>query len=333
MALTLSTGLPEWMGHETKGIVRRVAYVALEGGFDLGQRVDAWCKAKGAVHEDAMRFFVEQSFNLMDSSGYDTLMDPGDFNPDVVFIDTQTLAAPKVEENDNSQMTELMSRVKLFSQAMGCIFILVHHTGHQAEGRKMRERGASAQFANMDVSMMVHGSKDPDGLRRIEMRKLKSGPLVPDMGFRLQESGKSVYVTPMDVPEEIERILEDDKRKAEEADRTWNGVLYTPAEMKLLDWMWDPEHERTGVILKDVIAYMDVAEQTARKYLKKMEQGNLVRKEENKSPIHGGWMPTVYLLGNAAYDWADMGGTTGGTTHLEDPPLAVPPLRLVEEEE
>lgn len=188
LALSLaSSEIEKWMGHDAPG-EHSVAYIAMEGGFDLGQRVDAWEELNGPVKDDNLRLLVEQDFDLMKPSALETLKEIESFNPSVLIIDTQSLAAPQADENDNSSMTALMSTVKLLSQAFGCLVILVHHAGYSAD----RARGASAQFANMDVSLYVKAGSSQDDLRTLKVTKLKSGRLPDDMKFRLVESGNSV---------------------------------------------------------------------------------------------------------------------------------------------
>lgn len=199
IAMTLARGDDNWLGFPTSGEQHRVAYIAMEGGFDLGQRVQAWMQMYGAVNSENIRFLVEQPFDLMTADAAEALKGLQDFHPSVLFIDTQSLAAPKADENDNASMTALMSTVKLISQAYGCLVILVHHAGHSND----RARGASAQYANMDVSFFVKAGKEHTDPRTLIVDKLKSG-LPPDpIHFQLVESGNSVVVHRVDPIEEM----------------------------------------------------------------------------------------------------------------------------------
>ena len=169
----------------------------MEGGFDLGQRVKAWKEMYGSVDPKNVKLYIEQPFNLMTEETLDVLKQLGKFQPSVIFIDTQTLAAPGVDENSNSEMTSLLSTVKLISQMLGCLVVLVHHSGYSDKGRA---RGASSMYANMDVSMVVEGSAEAQGQRKLKMTKFKSGPLASPMHFTLQEAGQSVAVVMTEPP-------------------------------------------------------------------------------------------------------------------------------------
>ena len=190
LALSLAQGAKEWMGHKTSGDSHRIAYIAMEGGFDLAQRVDAWVQMYGEIPGDSLRLLVEQPFDLLSPSGSESLNYLKEYRPSVLFIDTQSLAAPTADENDNAAMTALMSMVKILSQGYGCLVILVHHAGYGGD----RARGASAQFANMDVSMFVKPGKLDTDVRTFTVDKLKSGPRPAPIYFLLEESGSSVAV-------------------------------------------------------------------------------------------------------------------------------------------
>jgi hypothetical protein len=265
MAMRLATGAEEWMGHKLLGTPERVAYVAMEGGFDLGQRVRAWREMHGGEPSDDILFLVEQPFDLMGPEAADALDKLDDFQPSVIFIDTQSLAAPRVDENDNSGMTSLMSNVKLMASAYGCLVMLVHHAGF---GDKGRERGASSQFANMDVSLFVKKGQSQNAVGSIKMRKLKSGPLSDDMHFVLEDSGKSVAVMQVDPIEEMQD--------------TEDTFEFSPGVLRILDILKSPDLAEDGATLDLIAKWADRSETVTRRHLKTLEEAHHVRLVERE---------------------------------------------------
>jgi len=192
LAMSLATAQDTWMG-ETIDNACQVVYVAMEGGFDLGQRIGSWMSGNTPLSTDGIRFMVEQPFNIMNNDDVKDLvadLEKARIAPGMVIFDTQSLAAPMVDENSNSEMTDFMSRVKQLSKRLGCFVLLLHHTGH---GEGARARGASAQYANLDVSLKISGGQDAV-IKKIDFEKLKFGPLPEEaIEFILQEEENSAY--------------------------------------------------------------------------------------------------------------------------------------------
>ena len=255
LALSLAQGRDTWFGHRIVEGGCRVAYVAMEGGFDLGQRVDAWTAHNGPVPADRMNFLVEEpEFSLMTKEGLDFLEYLStDYRPGLLIIDTQALAAPGLDENDNAKMSDLMGACKNISTFTGAHVMLVHHAGYSAE----RARGASSQYASMDVSFYVNTTKDEKS-KTLKMTKLKAGPLVDEMAFTLEKSQNSVVVQAADPLE----LLDEEYPEL---------VEFTPAQQKIHDVLEGLTAGGHRVTVKTVSTEADYSVRTVRPALNKLK--------------------------------------------------------------
>lgn len=250
---SLAQGKEEWFGKKIREGGARCAYVALEGEWDLKLRMQAWDIEHGPVPSDRMRWFVRDEFDFMNPTAVEALTELRDdigFHFEVLVVDTQSLSASSIDENDNSQVTALMSRLKLISRIFGCLVVLVHHAGH---GEGKRERGASAMYANMDAAMLV-SSNSGRNPRSLKMRKLKAGALIDDMSFALVESGPSVVIehtTPQEtLQEEYPDLFE-----------------WTPAQARILDIIKGNTDYQRASYVKDVALAADVTDRTVKRAL------------------------------------------------------------------
>ena len=272
---SLAQGKESWFGHKIREGGARCAYVALEGEWDLKLRMQAWDAAFGTVPSDRMRWFVRDEFDFMNPSAVEALTELRDdigFHFEVLVVDTQSLAAASIDENDNSQVTALMSRLKLISRIFGCLVVLVHHAGH---GEGKRERGASSMFANMDASMLVSSNKGRNP-RKLTMRKLKAGALIDDMSFALVESGPSVVIEHT-TPEEIIQGEYPDTFE------------WTPAQARILDIIKGNTENLKASYARDLGTAADVSQRTVKSALKLFVEAEQVRSIEHPGAATEWW--------------------------------------------
>lgn len=81
--------------------------------------------------------------------------------PVAMIVDTQlgVMADIGVKENDNDEMHRALNVLRRVcsADALDCLLIMVHHTGHSpGDGRVGKARGASAQFGYMDSVVELH---------------------------------------------------------------------------------------------------------------------------------------------------------------------------------
>ena len=259
LARSLAAGKEEWLGHKIREGGAKVAYVALEGEFDLHARVEAWDSAYGSVPKDRMRWFLNDDFDFGDSAAeqLQVLKDTG-FDFDVLIIDTQSLAASQFDENSNTDMTKLMKALKRVGGPAyyDCLIVLVHHAGHTKNAD--RERGASALFANMDGSMFIH-SNEGKNPRRLEMKKLKAGPLLEPISFILSPEKDSVVI---ELTSAIEILAEEHP----------GFVEWTEGEEKILNILKDTTQNGNMTVAIDLGIRSGYSNRTVKSALKRYKE-------------------------------------------------------------
>jgi hypothetical protein len=151
MALSVLNGLPDWFGNNIQQL-GPIVFVLMEGEYVFPQCVKAWLAAHPGTSTDGLYVMRYHPLDLSSASSVAALaVDCVQVDPYLVFIDTQALATPGVDENSNTDMGKVMSNLKMLSRAVQCPIITVHHAGKDtAKG----VRGASAQHAALDF--LVH---------------------------------------------------------------------------------------------------------------------------------------------------------------------------------
>lgn len=178
LALSVATG-QQWM--EVPVEPRDVLYVAMEGSWDLGQRIQAWAAQHGCQPD---RFFavVESEVSLQDGVLVATVVDAAaeaGASPSLVIIDTLALALGG-DENSTRDMSTAVRTLKRLSNELGALVGLVHHTGWD----KSRERGSSALRAAVDTAIECERG-------RLRCSKQRSAKYFDDIHYQLLEVGGS----------------------------------------------------------------------------------------------------------------------------------------------
>lgn len=195
LALRVANGLAEWCGGVIAGPAD-VVYVAMEGAFDLAEREAAWLDAYPGTTGEGLFTLEEEALDLRDKASIELLA--ADIRlksvaPALVIIDTQALATPGTDEQSNTDMSEVFARCKVLAKGLKCVVLLVHHTGHK---EMERGRGASAQFAACDFSILV---SKPDGSTAgtLKVKKVKAYKEHGPYGFEIVEASRSAYARPL----------------------------------------------------------------------------------------------------------------------------------------
>jgi len=129
----------------------------------------------------------------------------------------------------------------------------VHHAGYSAE----RARGASSQYASMDVSFYVNTTKDEKS-KTLKMTKLKAGPLVDEMAFTLEKSQNSVVVEHSNDPLAL-------------LDAEYPELIeYSPGQRKILDTLIGLTASGHRTTVKSIADTADFSPRTVRPALKKL---------------------------------------------------------------
>jgi len=188
MACNIAEGLP-WFGSRVEAAP--VVYVALEGEAGFKLRAQAWeSHTERNLPQDL--HLVMQPLSLTsprDISDLAAVVPAGA----VVFIDTLNRAAPTANENDSSDMGEILQAAKRLQSLTAGLVVLIHHTGKDATKGL---RGHSSLFAALDAAIEV--SRDGDR-REWRCAKSKDGADGDAHPFRLEVKtlGLDAYGDPM----------------------------------------------------------------------------------------------------------------------------------------
>ena len=155
LALDLMASLGEassWFGH---GVAKplHVASLVLEGEAGFRRRVAAWERAHSRPFTERVKFTYE-AFNLFDGGDLSALAESirAKGGCDALFIDTLNRAMPGADENSARDASTALANLGWLQQALGCLIVVVHHTGKNALAGM---RGHSSLFAAMDAVIEV----------------------------------------------------------------------------------------------------------------------------------------------------------------------------------
>lgn len=176
--LHVAHGLP-WLGRRTRQ--GQVVYLAAEGSDEMGQRADAWHRAR-RLKPDAPFALVPAAVDLLqDAWKVVETVQAHAMSPSLVVIDTlsQTFGG---EENSANEMAAYMRELRRrFSELWQCAVQVVHHSGHSATERP---RGSSAIQANTDYLYGIFRD-EKEMLATMVCSHRKSGPGFDDVPFAL----------------------------------------------------------------------------------------------------------------------------------------------------
>jgi hypothetical protein len=171
----IATGKPWQTRHVQQG---SVLYVAAEGAYGLGQRLDAW---EYAWHDkiDADTFAVyPQPVNLLDRGAVAELA-AASAGRHLIVIDTLARCMPGGDENSARDMGVAVNALYELQRATANGSVLgLHHTGKD----KTTIRGSSALEAGVDTIYATEGGPESLTLNRA---KRKDGPLYDRVNLKL----------------------------------------------------------------------------------------------------------------------------------------------------
>lgn len=136
-AASIATGRP-WHGIKTKQA--GVVYVIAEGSEGIADRAAAWCEREGV--ESTGITWLPMPVQLLGGEFEDFISAVVMAGPGLVVFDTQARVTVGVNENDNTEMGEVVAACDRLRAASGACVLLVHHQG--ANEADLRARGATA---------------------------------------------------------------------------------------------------------------------------------------------------------------------------------------------
>lgn len=157
LALHVAAGRGDWFGHGIATGRRGVAYLVGEDANGLGWRAEAQAQAMGITPQQ-----LEPLVWSTRAARLDDEEDAGAFvaamrellgaGAALVVVDTQSRNFGTGDENSTQDMTRFVHHLARVAELLGCLVLLVHHTGHTA---KERARGSSVLFGALDASYAV----------------------------------------------------------------------------------------------------------------------------------------------------------------------------------
>lgn len=241
LSLRLANDNKMWHGHDIK-CHGNVVYIALEGGFDFRDRIEAWLKAHPGRNEDRLYTLTEKPF-LIDEAHFDKVItainEAFDEPPVLVVIDTFGQAIGPYNENANTDMSQMTRLLKQLYRRLGCAILVVHHVGKDAS---KEARGASSLKADMDFSYAVTldpltnygeaGPSEDDRNRATTLIKQRAAQTGSRFAFKLVPSGNSVWAAPNGAgraKKALETLIEDARAIARVLSEA--GIPLSPSQL------------------------------------------------------------------------------------------------------
>lgn len=176
-----------------------VAYVAAEGQSGVVKRLSAIATVQGSAKlsdsfpptrvlfkPEAMQWMREDpSCYLPDGTGLKDYMrlalECRRQGIDLIIFDTHAACSVGVDENSNSEMQEVVSRMEYVKRISGATVMSIHHAPKNGAGL----RGASALLGAADF--VLEGYVTEAGYRRVRQVKAKDDALMPSQAYDLRQ--------------------------------------------------------------------------------------------------------------------------------------------------
>ncbi|SRR5579885_1758539 len=145
LAMHIARGMP-WIGHRIEQ--GTVLYIYGEGRLGLRKRLQAWRDYYNESSSPNIRF-IPHAIHLRDQA--DVLrqtVDACDEPPAFIIVDTFSICASDVKENDNTEVARCIKTASEIKEKYGSHVMIVHHTNKASGGI----RGASAFRDNVDAN-------------------------------------------------------------------------------------------------------------------------------------------------------------------------------------
>jgi hypothetical protein len=176
LACAIAGGADLWFGYRVKQAP--VVYVVLEGEAGITNRAEAWKRQRGQPLPEGLHFCMDQPFDVRKDVERLAATTP---KGAVVFIDTQSRAAPDADENASGDMGLVLAGAKRLADSIEGLVVCVAHTGKDEE---RGVRGHSSQLGNADAQIKVTRK---GASRTWSVEKSKDAADGAEHGFALEE--------------------------------------------------------------------------------------------------------------------------------------------------
>lgn len=169
MAAAIARGIP-WRGHRVKQ--GKVVYIAAEGAGGFRKRMIAYAARQGISLDEIELFVVPDAPNMLlkdDALELAKRIRERCGHVSVLVVDTFAQVTPGGNENAGEDMGKALAHCKGLHRALGCVVVLVHHSGKDAsKGARGWSGLRAASDAEFEVLRLPNGrmlrtSKQKDG--------------------------------------------------------------------------------------------------------------------------------------------------------------------------
>ena len=145
----------QWFGRQTRKAP--VVYVLGEGYSAFGERITAWKTTNGREIPEDLLFMDGATLGIDLKAPVEQLI--AIFNlvkPGLIIFDTLSVLTRLDSENDNAEVSQVMSNVNKIAQGTGATAMVIHHTTKTSGS----VRGASAFVGNSDTVVVAAKEKN-----------------------------------------------------------------------------------------------------------------------------------------------------------------------------
>lgn len=183
--LAIARGEP-WFGKDVKQ--GAVLYVAAEGGFGFGRRLEGYETYHG-VDTNVLPFgVIDDGIDLRTSqvdagrivAAAEAFAQATGQSLRLIVLDTMARILSGGDENSSTDMGHVLAMADKISQATGALVLIVHHVG---KDHQRGARGHSSFRAALDAQLMVTKMKDRCV---IKIDKQRDGPTELELAYRLE---------------------------------------------------------------------------------------------------------------------------------------------------
>lgn len=151
-----------------------VTYVALEGGYGIHQRLNAFQRHHQIQLPDDFRVVLKH-VSLFGGDDIDRLAEAireAGHAGGLIFIDTLNQSAPQADENTSQDMGRIIRSAQILQQLTDSLVVLIHHSGKdQTRGL----RGHSSLLAALDVALEVRADASGSAWSVAKSKDSRSG--------------------------------------------------------------------------------------------------------------------------------------------------------------
>lgn len=159
----------------------RVLYIYGEGNEGLANRIEAWQRYHNKPDTDAIQFICFPVQLLSELDVLCATIEEQDEIPSMIVIDTFSVCAEGIPENDNVEVAHFISCASHIKRTYKTHVHIIHHAGKNGD-----YRGAAAFRGNVDT-MILLSRESQDAPIIVTCKKQKDAPYFSDIRLQLEQ--------------------------------------------------------------------------------------------------------------------------------------------------